>query len=168
MYVCFLSICVVTSGSGRVLQFHGQVSAWGSAAYVDSLQTACGLRYIPSFTLEMPVSQSHLIDAEISVNAYAVLDSIRTLDDYNLDQAVDPYRLWCRFSGSQFELRGGLQKISFGSATVFRPLMWFDQIDVRDPLRITDGVYALLLRYYFLNNANVWLWGLYGNHETKG
>jgi hypothetical protein len=46
--------------------------------------------------------------------------------------------------------------------------MWFDRIDPRDPLQITDGVYALLGRYYFRNNANIWLWGLYGNAETKG
>jgi hypothetical protein len=46
--------------------------------------------------------------------------------------------------------------------------MWFDQIDPRDPLKLTDGVWGLLGRYYFLNNANIWLWGLYGNNKTKG
>jgi hypothetical protein len=45
--------------------------------------------------------------------------------------------------------------------------MWFDQVDPRDPLQFTNGVWAILARYYFLNNANIWLWGLYGNHETK-
>ena len=33
---------------------------------------------------------------------------------------------------------------------------------------MTEGVYAILGRYYFLNNINVWLWGLYGNDGTKG
>jgi len=61
-----------------------------------------------------------------------------------------------------------LQKINFGSATFLRPLMWFDKIDPRDPLQLTDGVYALLARYYFQNNTNIWLWGLYGNDEIKG
>jgi hypothetical protein len=46
--------------------------------------------------------------------------------------------------------------------------MWFDRIDPRDPLQLTDGVYAMLARYYFLNNANIWLWGLYDNNDTKG
>ena len=46
--------------------------------------------------------------------------------------------------------------------------MWFDRIDPRDPLQLTDGVWALLLRYFFLNNANIWLWGLYGNDDVKG
>ena len=46
--------------------------------------------------------------------------------------------------------------------------MWFDRVDPRDPFELTDGVDALLLRYYFLNNVNVWLWGLYGNDDLKG
>jgi hypothetical protein len=46
--------------------------------------------------------------------------------------------------------------------------MWFDKIDPRDPLQMTDGVYALLARYYFLDNANIWFWTLYGNNEPKG
>jgi hypothetical protein len=46
--------------------------------------------------------------------------------------------------------------------------MWFDRIDPRDPLQLTDGVYALLGRYYFLNNANLWFWLLYGNDNPKG
>jgi hypothetical protein len=51
---------------------------------------------------------------------------------------------------------------------MLRPLMWFDRMDPRDPLQLTDGVYALLGRYYFQNNANAWLWILWGNDKTKG
>jgi hypothetical protein len=76
--------------------------------------------------------------------------------------------MWVKLSGDRFELRAGLQKINFGSAVLFRPLMWFDRIDPRDPLQLTDGVYGLLGRYYFLNNANIWIWGLYGEDKTKG
>jgi hypothetical protein len=46
--------------------------------------------------------------------------------------------------------------------------MWFDRLDVRDPLQQTDGVYGALARYYFLNNANVWAWALYRNDDPKG
>jgi hypothetical protein len=46
--------------------------------------------------------------------------------------------------------------------------MWFDQIDPRDPIQFTDGVWGALGRYYFLNNANIWVWGLYGNKNPKG
>ena len=50
---------------------------------------------------------------------------------------------------------------------MFRPLMWFDQIDPRDPLQLTNGVYAALGRYYFLNNRNVWIWALYPGKQPK-
>jgi hypothetical protein len=46
--------------------------------------------------------------------------------------------------------------------------MWFDKMDYRDPLQLTDGVYGLLGRYYFNNNMTIWLWTLYGNTEIKG
>jgi hypothetical protein len=46
--------------------------------------------------------------------------------------------------------------------------MWFDRIDPRDPLQITEGVYGLLGRHYFLNSANLWVWALYGNDDPKG
>ncbi len=46
--------------------------------------------------------------------------------------------------------------------------MWFDRVDPRDPLKLTTGVYGLLGKYYFRNNANIWLWALYGNDQTKG
>ena len=46
--------------------------------------------------------------------------------------------------------------------------MWFDKMDYRDPLQLTDGVYGLLGRYYFNNNTNIWLWTLYGNDKVKG
>jgi len=66
------------------------------------------------------------------------------------------------------EFRAGLQKINFGSAQMLRPLMWFDKMDPRDPLQMTDGVWGGLFRYYFKNNTNIWLWGLTKNNDTKG
>lgn len=62
----------------------------------------------------------------------------------------------------------GLQKIDFGSATILRPLQWFNQIDPRDPLQLTNGVYGIMGRYTFLNNANIRIWGLYGNEKARG
>jgi len=46
--------------------------------------------------------------------------------------------------------------------------MWFDKMDPRDPLQMTDGVWGGLFRYYFKNNTNIWLWGLAMNDDTKG
>ncbi|MFA5817560.1 MAG: hypothetical protein WC865_18315 [Bacteroidales bacterium] len=41
-------------------------------------------------------------------------------------------------------------------------------MDPRDPLQMTDGVYAALGRYYFQNNANIWLWGILPGKTVKG
>jgi hypothetical protein len=46
--------------------------------------------------------------------------------------------------------------------------MWFDSVDPRDPLQITDGVNGVLVRYYLHSDASVWAWGLYGNNRPKG
>lgn len=34
---------------------------------------------------------------------------------------------------------------------------------MREPSQLTDGVYGVLVKYYFQNNANLWAWGLIGN-----
>jgi hypothetical protein len=108
-----------------------------------------------------------LIDFEVSANIFGTI-GIHAFDSLHSDGKIKPYRAWIRYSTNQLEIRLGLQKINFGSAAMLRPLMWFDQIDPRDPLQLTDGVWGALGRYYFLNNANIWIWCLYGNKNPKG
>ncbi len=145
----------------------GQLSAWANINGQKFSDSQIGLRYIPSLFVEKHFKSGLSLDAELSVNAVsaAVFDEP---DQFAEDASLKAYRVWLRFAGSQFEARGGLQKIDFGTATLLRSLRWFDSIDPRDPLQITNGVYALLGRYFFLNNANIWVWGLYGNEESKG
>ena len=126
-----------------------------------------GLRYLPQLQFQAPVKEDYFFDVEVSANIYGS-GLYWSSDSIIRDGNIRPYRAWAKFSGDQFEVRAGLQKINFGSASLLRPLMWFDQIDPRDPLQLTDGVYGLLGRYYFLNNANIWIWGLYGNDNRKG
>jgi hypothetical protein len=149
------------------VSLQGQLSGWFLINNNQETNTQLGIRYLPSMFFSNQLSQDYYLDFECSIKTYAVgyYDSFDLIES---NKDFKPYRIWARFSSSQFELRAGLQKISFGSATIFRPLMWFDLIDPRDPLRITDGVYGLLFRYYVLNNTNIWLWGLYGNEDLKG
>lgn len=35
-------------------------------------------------------------------------------------------------------------------------------------MQLTNGVYGILGRYYFANNANIWFWTLMGNEKTRG
>ena len=150
---------------GQSLGFKGQAIGWTTLNPAEPFQAQTGLRYIPELNFTLPAGQ-YSIEGEFSVNLWG--SGIYNGDSIELDGDISPYRMWVKFSGDQFELRAGLQKINFGSAQMFRPLMWFDRIDPRDPLQLTDGVYGLLARYYFLNNANIWLWGLYGDDKVKG
>jgi len=167
--VILLSMILLFFSSVFPLSFStkGQVIGWLAGNAKKSIKPIIGLQYIPTFTLAKTFEQDFALDLEFSLNAYGTA-RFHALDDIRTDGKTDPYRLWFRFATSQFEARIGLQKISFGPATLLRPLMWFDRIDPRDPLQLTDGVYGLLFRYYFLNNANIWLWGLLGNDEPKG
>ncbi|MFC1477914.1 hypothetical protein ACFL57_00460 [Candidatus Margulisiibacteriota bacterium] len=151
----------------RELSFNGQLSAWGTAGEMRIDDIQAGVRYIPEWQTGMRLSDDENLDAEFSLNSYYTtpLNSFNDIDEYTF---IRPYRLWVRYSTDQFEARAGLQKINFGPAKVLRSLMWFDRIDPRDSQGLTDGVYGLLLRYFFLDNSNIWLWGLYGNEETKG
>lgn len=147
--------------------FKGQLSAYTHVNSSNTFPWMSGIRYIPQLNLGRRWNDKNLIDLEASANLFANA-GVRPFSESDLSGRIKPYRLWSRYSTSQFELRAGLQKINFGSASLLRPLMWFDQIDPRDPLKLTDGVWALLARYYFLNNTNIWLWGLYGNENRKG
>ena len=143
--------------------FSGQASAWGACNGEELL----GARYIPEVKAAGQLPEEKKVDAELSLNLYtwAPVDSLTEFED---NAELKLYRAWLRYSAPQYEARLGLQKINFGPARLLRSLMWFDQLDPRDPLQLTDGVYALLGRYYFLNNANIWIWGLYGSDDLKG
>ncbi len=163
--------CFFLTSAGRAQQLHlnleNQISGWATAGFSDPLIYQFGSRYIPSLSLSDSLRKNRIIDTELSCNAYGNVNF--TGQDYDGGNVViKPYRLWIRYGTPRLEFRFGLQKINFGSAAILRPLMWFDRMDYRDPLQLTDGVYALLGRYYFQKNANIWLWALYGNDETKG
>jgi hypothetical protein len=129
-------------------------------------ESQVGVQYFPSLLFNKDLNDTYSFNWEFTLNMYSTL--LLADESTDLDAKIKPYRGWVSFSGNQLDLRLGLHKINFGSASLLRPLMWFDKIDPRDPLQMTDGVHAILGRYYFLNNANIWFWFLYGNDDTKG
>lgn len=162
--VVFLSIQFTCNAQDeKSLSFTGQASAW--AGLNDEKLVWTGVRYIPQLNYKIQKNKN-LIDFEASANINGALNFF-DFDSLSADANLKPYRFWARYSGEQLELRLGLQKINFGSASMLRPLMWFDKLDPRDPLQLTDGVWGLLGRYYFLNNANLWLWTLYPSSQPK-
>lgn len=168
--------------SHNSLTYKGLFSAYTHYNPTNQFQWWNGARYIPHINFETTIERNSetnhtqskllpnrrlLLDFEASANIYGNL-GLEDFQQISTDGKIKPYRAWARISGTQFEVRAGLQKINFGSAKMLRPLMWFDQMDPRDPIQLTDGVWGVLGRYYFLNNSNIWLWALHGNKELKG
>ena len=162
LLVCFISI-FAGSISGQDFQFHGQISGWGTGIKTDSRwDKNLGLRYFPQVNYSYQLNDDNLINGEVLLNTYYNTDF--KSDDYNLKL----YRAILRYTSKQSEIQFGLQKINFGPAQLLRTLMWFDRVDPRDPLKLTDGVYGLRYKYSFINNSILWLWGLYDNNQPKG
>ncbi|HVN57676.1 MAG TPA: hypothetical protein VMT63_05220 [Bacteroidales bacterium] len=149
------------------VDLNGQFAGWLTVSHSDNTYIQPGLRFVPQLTFSVPVSAKFKFDCELSADGFYNYTSISDTAGYGYRKAR-LYRAWLRFSGDRFEIRAGLQKINFGSANILRPLMWFDRVDPRDPLKLTTGVYGLLGKYYFRNNANIWVWSLLGNKETTG
>ncbi|MDH5400684.1 MAG: hypothetical protein OEX02_21195 [Cyclobacteriaceae bacterium] len=156
-----------TDSLKRSFLFKGQLSSWAHINPKNPYPLYLGGRYIPQANYEVGLPKSRMVDFEASANLYGNT-GIHFFDSATAEGNINPYRIWGRYSTEQLEVRLGLQKIDFGSATMLRALRWFDQVDPRDPLRLTEGVWAGLVRYYFLNNANVWFWSLHGNKNLKG
>lgn len=165
LYICLL----IPTGlySQDKLRLKGQLSEWMLYNAGNELQLYSGGRYLPQLNYDINLKNGNLIDFEASANLYGITGTL-PFDTLYTNGDIKPYRMWARYSTNQFELRLGLQKINFGSASMLRPLMWFDQVDPRDPLGFTDGVWGLLARYYFLDNTNIWFWALYGNDNPRG
>ena len=157
----------LSAGNGQTWSIHGQASTWLAVHPESPALAQAGLRYLPEGSMTQPIGDTFTADVDLVLNGTAT-GSFGTGQVPASDATAKLYRAWIRVASEKLEFRAGLQKLNFGSATLFRPLMWFDKVDPRDPLQLTDGVYALLARYYFLDNVNVWLWGLYGNDKAKG
>ena len=170
-FAVFLSTIIFSGVYGQrdslKVNFNGQIVGWTTAQLENPLIVQPGGRFVPSLTGKINTTENSFLDFEASLN----INGSVTFEDGNYSEStgqIKPYRVWARYATDKLELRAGLQKINFGQAKMFRPLMWFDGMDVRDPLQLTDGVYGVLGKYFFQNNATLWAWGLIGNKNRKG
>jgi len=161
------------------ITFKGQLSGWSGYYSKAQLPLGVGSRYLPQLNGEFklyrstpeiysPKERSPFADPRAEFEIAANLYGNGMIDPFTYSRwsgGARLYRGWLKIATDRAELRVGLQKINFGSATLLRPLMWFDKVDARDPLQFTDGVWGALGRYYLRDNSNIWLWVLYGNRE---
>lgn len=156
-----------SESNNNPVELKGQAISWMHYNPDNPYPLYIGGRFLPQANYRVSIPNNALIDFEVSANLVGDI-GVQIPDSFDWHGKISPYRIWARYSTEQLEIRAGLQKINFGSASLLRPLMWFDQVDPRDPLQLTDGVWGGLMRYYFMNNANLWLWVLYGNENIKG
>ncbi|MGB0294824.1 MAG: hypothetical protein ACPGAO_08365 [Flavobacteriaceae bacterium] len=154
-----------TALNAQRIEFDGQIQLQANQGLQENSSLFWGGRYLPEFNFESAQDSLQSWSIQVAANASA-FKSLNSTAQINTDLA--PYRAWIRYLNKEWEFRLGLQKIDFGAASLLRPLQWFNQIDPRDPLALTNGVYGLLIRYYFKNNTNLWLWSLYGNQKPRG
>ena len=154
-----------TALNAQRIEFDGQVQLQANQGLQENSSLFWGGRYLPEFNFESAQDSLQSWSIQVAANASA-FKSLNSTAQINTDLA--PYRAWIRYLNKEWEFRLGLQKIDFGAASLLRPLQWFNQIDPRDPLALTNGVYGLLVRYYFKNNTNLWLWSLYANQKPRG
>jgi len=159
----FILFIAMQLGFAAEQDFKGQLSLRGSGWNSNNVwYGGMGVQYIPNLQISKQISLASSVDFEVSVYGYINKEAGVASDDFR------PYRFNLRYTTQQSETQLGLQKINFGPAQLLRSLMWFDRQSPTDPMNIAEGVWALRYRYGFLNNANIWLWGLYGNDSPKG
>ena len=148
-------------------EFKGQISLQSNVNFENDYKYFLGGRYLPELEYSKEIDSLSSITILSSAN-FSASKFFNTLGKNLNYEDYDFYRLWIRYINKNIEYRLGLQKIDFGSALLIRPLQWFNQIDPRDPLGLTNGVYGFLIRYYFKDNSNIWFWSLLGNNERRG
>jgi len=165
LLVTFLVSLNLQASDKDSLNFQTQISLFGLLNPTNAVVVNTGARIIPQLDYLRDFSEDRRISAEVSANVNLNADIGPSY--LNVAGSMGLYRAWVRFSTQRNEIRAGLQQLNFGSASLLRPLQWFDGLNPTDPLRLTNGVWGVLDRIYFENNATLWLWGLYGNSDKR-
>jgi len=97
------------------------------------------------------------LDFELSADAKQV-DGPSEQAHFARETDVDFFRAWLRLDHGNFKIRGGRQKILFGSGFVFRPLGFFDTRDVTGVVPETRGVDGVRTTYFFDETTSVESW----------
>ncbi|HET9571231.1 MAG TPA: hypothetical protein VFP20_07495 [Bacteroidales bacterium] len=162
--------CLYLEASNKdSIDMQTQISMYGLLNPENTITFSAGARVLPQVDYLRDFSRDRRVSAEVSGNFSLNADLLprAVANDHDPVFFARLYRAWVRFSSQRNEIRAGLQQLNFGSASLLRPLQWFDGINPTDPLRLTNGVWGILDRIYFENNATLWLWGLYGNGDKR-
>lgn len=164
LFALLFCLCAVAWINAVDLDYRLQSGAYGSYDFGHKRALLRG-DILPELSLSHQFGQDYELLAEYS--AYGWLETAIG-DTSTSDLDATNYRAWLRIGNPQTSLRLGLQRISFGSAKVLRPLQWFDKLDPLDNSEFTRGVWALLATHTWMNNSELWLWGMLAEDDLKG
>lgn len=159
LIICVLLYCVHANAeisAGNLFALSG----YGSGALDE---TSRHLGFLWQQDLFADWGDPDIIQLSGNLSTHGTIDLLETPDYLGMDV----YRLWGSISRRGTELRIGLQQINFGPARIHRPEKWFDELVPLDPLQLTAGVNAALLRHYYGSNSAIWIWGALTD-ETSG
>jgi len=88
------------------------------------------------------------LDYELSADARQA-DGPSVQSGLRRETDVDFFRAWLRLGNERMKVRGGRQKILFGSGFIFRPLGLYDTRDVTGVVPETRGVDSVRATYFF-------------------
>lgn len=156
LYIILLAIFSIGQAQDQAptFEWRGQASLFHASALQGSFsESPTTLRYIPQFRVDYQIDQRKRwgFDGAIDLYNHSIGDSLTRMD-------VDFYRFTLRYDTPNTQIRVGLQKINFGPARMLRVLQWFDQLDPRDPLALSSGVWAIMGRHYFEGGGNLRIW----------
>jgi hypothetical protein len=80
---------------------------------------------------------------------------------------VDFFRAWLRFGNDRLKVRGGRQKILFGSGFIFRPLGFFDTREVTGVVPETRGVDGVRATYFIGDTTSLQGWVVPGKSGDR-
>ena len=114
--VVMLMFAWAASTPGAECSINGELSGWLTYAHDAEDDLTAGLRYVPEASLSQYVTErlELSLDVAVRLDTFAPVDELSELGD---NDDLDLYRAWLRLASDRMELRAGLQKINFGSAS---------------------------------------------------
>ena len=98
-----------------------------------------------------------VLDFEFSADALQV-DGPSEQAGLREETELDFFRAWLRLDNGESKIRGGRQKILFGSGSIFRPLGLFDTRDVTGVVPQTRGVDGLRVTHFLSPTTLIETW----------
>ena len=108
-----------------------------------------------------------------SVDTGSIKASLSSQSQYipaNLSPGISTklYRAWISADYHANSVRIGLQRLNFGTASLIRPMQWFDRLNPLDKSEETEGVKAIVTNFNLGAVSRLQIWTVLGEDRPKG